>query len=150
MAPVAPAATRAEVTGQIEFALASLSGRNGHHLFEEVCFHLAQARIAANLLPATGPVSAGGDQARDFESFHSYLAEELGERGWFAGQVSERPLAFICTLQQGSVAGKVKNDVKAVMASGSNVERIYAFLGHEFAVGPRHTLIEEVREAHGV
>lgn len=141
---------RAEMIGQIEFALSGLSGRNGHHLFEELSFHLAQARIAPNLLPATGPVSSGGDQSRDFESFHSYLRETLGESGWFAGQVSEGALAFVCTLQAGSVAGKIKNDVTGIMSAGSPVDRIYAFYGLEMAVGPRHKLTDEVREAHGV
>ena len=41
--------------------------------FERLAFELARLRVASNLLPATGPVQAGGDQGRDFESYRFYL-----------------------------------------------------------------------------
>jgi hypothetical protein len=114
-----PSLTRDQLIGQIRFQLSGLSARSGHHEFEEACRHLAHARIAANILPATGPVSAGGDQGRDFETFHSYLAETLGDRGWFAGMVSAGPIAALCTLQTGAVAGKVRNDVAKICGAGT-------------------------------
>jgi hypothetical protein len=135
---------------QIRFGLQDLTARNGHHEFEEACQHLARARIASNILPATGPVSSGGDQGRDFETFRSYLREELGDRGWFAGLVSDGPLAFLCTLQQGSLSGKIKNDVAKVVGSGSSVERIYAFCTADISVAQRHKIAHDVRVEHAV
>lgn len=51
----------------LRFQLDELSAENGHHTFEHICREAARARIASNLLTATGPVSAGGDAGRDFE-----------------------------------------------------------------------------------
>ena len=51
----------------IRFGLNQLSPKNAHHTFERLCFELTKRRICSNVLPATGPVSAGGDQGRDFE-----------------------------------------------------------------------------------
>jgi hypothetical protein len=56
----------AQIIAQIRFALARLSERNAHHEWEHVCRHLTRERICSNILPATGPVQAGGDQGRDF------------------------------------------------------------------------------------
>lgn len=61
----------------IRLALGSLAADNAHHSFEHLCRHIAKRRIASNVLPATGPVSAGGDQGLDFETFRTYLADEL-------------------------------------------------------------------------
>ena len=141
---------RDQLIGQIRFALSELPARNGHHEFEEACRHLAHARIAVNILPATGPVSSGGDQGRDFETFHSYLTETLGDRGWFAGIVSSGSFVGLCTLQTGSVAGKVLNDIAKICRTGQPPERIYAFLGTEMPAGPRHKLIKKAKERHHV
>jgi hypothetical protein len=141
---------RDQLIGQIRFALSGLSARNGHHEFEEACRHLAHARIAPNILPATGPVSDGGDQGRDFETFHSYLGETLGDHGWFAGLVSSGPIAGLCTLQKGSVAGKVLNDVEKICRADQPPERIYAFLGADMPVGQRHKLIKKAKDEYHV
>src|SRR6267378_6688113 len=53
----------------LRFTLSQLAGKNGHHTFERLCFQLARRRIYSNLVPATGPVSAGGDQGADFETY---------------------------------------------------------------------------------
>jgi hypothetical protein len=136
---------RDQLIAQIRFALSQLPARNGHHEFEEACRHLAYARIAPNIVPATGPVSSGGDQGRDFETFHSYIAETLGRHGWFAGLVPAGPIAGICTLQTGSVAGKVLNDVGKICQAGQRPEKVYAFLGTDMAVAQRHTTIEKAQ-----
>ena len=39
----------------IRFSLDGLTRENSHHAFEHLCRELAQARIASNILPATGP-----------------------------------------------------------------------------------------------
>ena len=63
-----------QVISQIRFQLEQLSAKNAHHDFEHLCRHLARAKICGNIIPATGPVSAGGDQGRDFETFRTYLS----------------------------------------------------------------------------
>lgn len=141
---------RDQLIALIRFELGQLPARNGHHEFEEACRHLAHARIAPNIVPATGPVSAGGDQGRDFETFRSYIAETLGRYGWFAGLVSDGPIAAICTLQQGSVKGKVLNDVGKICRSGTRPETIYAFLGNDMPSAQQHALAEQAAKRHQV
>lgn len=58
-----------ELAKYIQYRLGMLGEENAHHRFEELCFRIARATVASHLLPPTGPVSAGGDQGRDFESF---------------------------------------------------------------------------------
>jgi hypothetical protein len=52
----------------IAYALSRLSVHNAHHEFEHLCRHITRRRIASNIIPATGPVSAGGDGGADFET----------------------------------------------------------------------------------
>src|SRR4051812_15847294 len=112
-APASP--TPDQLAAQIRFALSDLSSRNGHHLFEELCRHFSRQRIASNLLPATGPVSGGGDGGRDYESFRTYLKQELGNNGGFAGRSSDGPLAFACTLQATGLPKKFRTDINTIM-----------------------------------
>lgn len=142
--------TSEELSTLIRFTLSELSGRNGHHEFEELVRHFARARVATNIIPATGPVGAGGDQGRDLESFRTYLIKEIGPHGAFLAKASEQTLAFICTLQSDGLATKINSDVDTVMASGLRVDRIYAFTSTDFAVGKRHKLQANVLEEHGV
>ena len=69
----------------IRFALFQMRARNDHHEFEHLCRALARQRITPNLLPATGPVGAGGDQGRDFETFLTYLRGQVRDLGVFLG-----------------------------------------------------------------
>ena len=78
-------ANPSEVEAQVRFALSQLPAQNAHHVFEHICRQLTQQFICSNVLPATGPVSAGGDQGRDIETFRTYLREELGPHGAFLG-----------------------------------------------------------------
>ena len=64
-------ADRTQIIAQIRFAFEQLSERNAQHEWEHLCRHLARDRICSNILPATGPVQAGGDQGRDFGTFHT-------------------------------------------------------------------------------
>ncbi len=130
---------KAQLAGQIRFALEQLSERNAHHEWEHLCRHLARQRICANILPATGPVQAGGDQGRDFETFRTYLARSpLGGHS-FVGLISEKPLAFACTLEK-TVASKVRRDVTTIMSSGTPVEGVYVFCTSDLPVAKRHEL----------
>jgi len=94
-------ATPVETAQVIRFALGGLTEKNGHHSFEHLCRQVAKRRIASNVLPATGPVSAGGDQGRDFETFRTYLwVEELPFALGFLALASRDVVVFACTIQR--------------------------------------------------
>lgn len=143
-------ANPAQLAEQIKFALAQIPAANAQHRFEHICRHLTQQFICSNVLPATGPVSAGGDQGRDFETFRSYLRSELGQHGAFLGLVSEGTIAFVCTTQADGVVAKVRSDINTVCGSGHPVHEVRAFTLNPVPVGRRHALVDEVREAHGI
>lgn len=144
-------ATKFDVVAQVRFQLDQLSARNGHHEFEHLCRSLTRERICANVLPATGPVSAGGDQGRDFETFRSYLQTTALADAAFIGNVSNEHIVFACTLTETSrLAGKILTDVGTIMSGGLRPERIYVFAASDLPVGKRHELQETVRTTHQV
>ena len=143
-------ANPAEVATQIRFALSQMPVENAHHAFEQLCRHLTKQFICSNVLPATGPVSAGGDQGRDFETFRSYLRDELGPTGAFLGLVSEETIAFVCTTQSENLTGKLRSDIEKVCSSGHPVHEIRAFTLASVPVGARHALETETQETHNV
>ena len=143
-------ANPSEVEAQVRFALAQLPAQNAHHDFEHICRHLTQQFICSNVLPATGPVSAGGDQGRDFETFRTYLREELGPHGAFLGLVSEGTVAFICTIQADGILAKLRQDIEKVCAAGHPVHEIRAFTLAQVPVGSRHQLESETQRSYGV
>lgn len=145
-----PAASRDQLIGQIRFALSDLGSANAHHRFEELCRHFARERICSNILPATGPVSSAGDQGRDFETFQSFLRQELGAHGSFVGRISDRPMAFTCTLQKDDLAGKLRSDIAAIAGSGTPVAGVCTFWGVPFPVGQRHKLQDDIRDNYGI
>lgn len=137
-------ADKAQLTAQIRFSLEQLSERNAQHEWEHLCRHLARSTICSNILPATGPVQAGGDQGRDFESFRTYLSKSALKGRSFVGLASDKPLAFACTLEK-KVEPKVRGDVKTIMGSGTKVERVYAFCTADVPTAKRHKLQEWAR-----
>jgi hypothetical protein len=141
---------RSAIIRQVSFALSELTSDNAAHHFEDLCRHVARARLAANIIPATGPVGAGGDQGRDFETYRTYLAAQLGHHGGFAGHVQEGAVAFACTLQQDNLPTKIRDDVRKICSGGVSVESIYCFLVVPMAVGVRHRLQKELEVAYGV
>jgi hypothetical protein len=140
-------ATPDVVAQQIRFALFRLRSRNAHHLFEEVCRHFATARISRNIIPATGPVAAGGDQGRDFETFRSFINEHLSNA--FITIEHNRPVVFACTLQVDDLATKIKDDI-ALIAEGAPTEAVYAFCEADVVVSRRHKLITWAKREHGI
>lgn len=142
--------SREELVGQIRFALSELSSDNAHQRFEDLCRNFARERLVPNILPATGPVGVGGDQGRDFETFRSYMREELGPHGAFAGALKDGAVAFACTIQQENLPAKIRSDVEKIVSSGTTVTMIYAFLTAPLPVSNRHQIQEEVRGEHGV
>jgi hypothetical protein len=142
--------TKEQLVGQIRFALQSMGERNEQHRFEDLCRAFARERIAPNILPATGPVGAGGDQGRDFETFRSYLRDELGPYGAFAGSLPNGPLAFTCTLQEDGLPTKIRADLGKILAEGTKVVGIYTFCVAGIPVGKRHEIQNEARRKHDV
>lgn len=138
-------ATRRELEQQINFALDQLGTRNQQHEFEHICRKLARQRICGNILPATGPVSAGGDQGRDFETFRSHLTDAL-DSPWFLGVVSEGPIAFACTLQRKGLERKLRNDVATICAGAERPNEIHCFCVVPLTVSKRHDLQAWARE----
>ena len=122
----------------IRFALSDLSSQNAHHEFERLCRHIAKRRIACNVIPATGPVAAGGDQGRDFETFHTYLREQLPFAMGFLALVAEDVVVFACTLQGDDLPSKIRADIQAICSQGSPVDRIVVFTAQNVPVARRH------------
>jgi len=139
-----------QVIEQVRFGLNQLARKNGHHTFEELCRHLVRARICSNVIPATGPVSARGDQGRDFETYRTYLVERGPYVQAFVARASSDDLVFVCTLQQGDLASKVRSDVATVMGGGRRPSAIYALCEANVPVAVRHRMQDECKEKYGV
>jgi hypothetical protein len=139
-----------QVIDYIKFQLEQLSAKNAHHEFEQMCLHITRARICSNILPATGPVSAGGDQGRDFETFTSYLRSTPIANSTFVGKASQKPIAFACSIQRKGILAKMKADVDLIMASGEPVEAIYYFSTSDIGVMSRHRLQTWVRQKYSL
>ncbi|KAA9349734.1 hypothetical protein [Larkinella humicola] len=146
------AKTKTEIIAQIRFGINQLSARNGQMDFEHICRFYARSRIHINILPATGPVQAGGDQGRDFETFHSYMAQCSIASTSSVGLFSKEPVAFACSLEQDPAKknGKIERDVATILKSGVPVERIYFFSGQDIPVSKRHKVQERIRKSTGV
>ena len=143
-------ANPSQIENQVHFALSQIPAQNAHHTFEHICRYLTQQFICSNILPATGPVSAGGDQGRDFETFRTYLRKELGPHGAFLGLVSEGTVTFICTTQANGLHAKLRQDIEKVCASGHPVHEIRAFTLASVSAGIRHQLETETQQSYGV
>lgn len=137
-----------KVISRIRFELEQLSARNGHHEFEHICRYLAGARICSNILPATGPVSAGGDQGRDFESFRSYLKKSALSDSTFIGLVSSEFVVFSCTIQKKKISSKIKSDITTIMSCNKKPDSIHFFCTTDIPVATRHKLQQWAYERH--
>ncbi|MET7717426.1 hypothetical protein [Streptomyces sp. NPDC005407] len=134
----------------LRFALSELGSQNAHHEFEHLCRHIAKKRIASNVLPATGPVASGGDQGRDFETFHTYLREQLPFSTGFLARAVDDTVVFACTLQEDGLASKIRSDVDAICSQGTPVDRVVVFAAHNVPVAKRHQLKDQARGDHAV
>jgi hypothetical protein len=143
-------ATILEVRQQIRFGLDQLRARNAHHEFEHLCRDLTRSRICSNILPATGPVSAGGDQGRDFETFRTYLRSTPVVGSTFIGLAKEHPLVFACTTQTKNVSSKIRADVGVIAKGGGHVEDMYCFCTQDVPIAERHALQEWAKKEHKI
>lgn len=132
---------------QIRYALSQLRSRNGHHEFEHLCREIARLRITPNILPSTGPVSYGGDQGRDFETFHTYTQERMP--GSFIAGDEGLKIVFACTLQRENLSAKIMNDMR-VITGGGQVDRVYFFCEQDFPVAKRHKVCQRALDDYGI
>ena len=139
-----------QVKGQIRFGLSQLAETNSHHEFEHLCRHLARVRICSNIIPATGPVSSGGDQGRDFETFKTYIYPDPSEGTSFVGLISEKTIVFACSMQKENIQSKIKSDIKKIMGYGSQVESIYFFLISGIPISQNHKLKDWANKNYSV
>lgn len=139
-----------QTKAEIRFALNQLAARNGQHEFETLSRMLARATVTRNVLPATGPVAAGGDQGRDFETYHTEMAGQTQQLGRDLGIRDGDGVGFTCTLQQDDIGSKIRGDVDKILADGAAVRFVLAYCEVNIPVGRRHDLQRQVRDRHGV
>lgn len=139
-----------QIKSQIRFQLEQLSAKNAHHDFEHLCRYLTRERICSNVIPATGPVSAGGDQGRDFETFRTYLDSSPIANSTFIGMVSQKTIAFACSLQKNGIPTKIKSDINTIMDSGTSVESVYYFSSSDIPIAQIHKLKLWAKENHSL
>lgn len=139
-----------ETEKYIHFRLTHLGDLNEHHTFEEICFQIALRRISSNVMRASGPVSAGGDQGRDAESYYTALPRELPGAGGFIGRATTEPLVIACTIKKDRLKAKIKGDLDSICGSGEPVERVAFFSAHTVPAAHRHELQEHARTTHAV
>jgi hypothetical protein len=131
--------TVAQLTTVIRYHLSELSSQNGHHEFEHLARYLAKARVYSNVLPATGPVSAGGDGGRDFETFRTGLIVPLTAGATFPQSASgQRLVAFACTLEK-KIVPKIQRDVERILLSEA-VDEVVCFCESNVPVAKRQKL----------
>ncbi|KFI82971.1 hypothetical protein A9A89_0944 [Bifidobacterium psychraerophilum DSM 22366] len=139
-----------QLAQQILFSLDRLGDTNGHHEYEQICFAFARRRISINLLPATGPVSAGGDQGRDSETFWSNLGEEIPRTSVYASTVSTERVVLACTIQKSGVPAKIRSDLASIAGKGTPVARVLYFTVASVPVAKRHELISAAKTDHDI
>ncbi|TDC99441.1 tetratricopeptide repeat protein [Nonomuraea deserti] len=134
----------------IRFALDTLGERNAHHEFEQLCLDVARLVLVSNLVPATGPVSSGGDQGRDAESFWTSLAAAPSPVSAFARLASTEKVVLACTIQKDRVPAKIRRDLASICGQGSPVQHVLYFTVAPVPVSTRHTLEDEARDVYQV
>jgi hypothetical protein len=138
----------AQVKQQIKFHLSQLADENGHHKFEHICRHLCRQRICSNIVPSTGPVSSGGDQGIDFESFRTHLKKEFGTSS-FLGLISEGFAVFACSIQKGKgLIKKIKTDVGTICKLNDRPTEIHFFSTQPIPVSKKHELKNWARKEY--
>lgn len=130
-----------EIKSLIRFALEQLTRKNAQHDFEHLTRHLARKKICYNILPATGPVQAGGDQGRDFETFRSYISKTSIANSISIGLAGKK-IVFAASLQKDPEKRKIKEDITTITKSGTKVDIIYFFSSRDIDITKRHKLQE--------
>lgn len=125
----------------IRYHLNDLGARNAHHEFEHLARYVSKARIASNILPATGPVSSGGDRGRDFETFNSkHVAPGPPGNHFVANSTGSKKLVFACSLEK-SIVSKINADMRTLLEQ-NGIEEVAYFCEANLPVAKRLKLIE--------
>jgi hypothetical protein len=132
-----PSRNRIQLKGYVRFQLSQLSARNAYHEFENLAFEVARVRVVPNLLPATGPVQAGGDQGRDFESYRTYLAGSTIGTSGFVTKASDEIVVGACSLQK-NIFEKIKSDLETIFRSEARPRHVAYFCEADLPVARRH------------
>lgn len=141
-------ATHRSLVAGIRFQIDKLTHQNAHHEFEHLCRQYARARISSNILPATGPVAAGGDQGRDFETFRRFVRDRRAGTSYFLGAGESKPLVFACSLvAHDRLRAKIKDDVETICATAVP-HAIYFFSNQSLPVAKRHSVQTWCSETH--
>jgi hypothetical protein len=142
--------TSEEAAKLIRFALSELNVENAHHDFEHLCRHLTRRKICPNIIPSTGPVSGGGDQGADFETYKVAASGEgdVHPTDFFARAVAEKWL-FACSLEE-NYKKKVREDLSAAKDFGEPVDRLVFFHHRPIKTSERNKLKKEAREHCGL
>lgn len=128
-----------EIQDYISFQLSQLNSKNQHHQFEDLCRQFARLRLVENILPATGPVSSGGDQGRDFESYRTYLSSSPIAGSLFLSKISTGIIVFACSLNK-QFESKIKDDLITIFKDAPPIEAVYFFCNQTIPVSKRHEL----------
>lgn len=142
-------ASISELSNYIRFQLSNLRSLNKHHEFEHISMQVARLRICENILPATGPVGSGGDQGKDFESYHSYLLTTPIANSTFFGKSSGKKIVFGCSIQK-EIIPKIKSDLQKICGSDTKVDNVYYFCEADVPVSKRHELQKLVKELYQI
>lgn len=140
---------RRALIAQLLFQLDQLSATNSHHEFEHICRHLARETITPNILPATGPVTAGGDEGRDFETFTTFIRRVEARSSLFRGVEESKPLVFACSITDKSrIKAKVRDDI-AKICTREAPYLVYFFSNQNIPVAARLELARECVDTYG-
>ncbi|BAU96218.1 hypothetical protein N24_1956 [Corynebacterium suranareeae] len=140
-----------ELETYISFCLGQLSERNEHHTFEIIATRIARKRISANILVANGPVSAGGDQQRDAESYATRIPDELPNAAGFSASASTSPMVIACTVQKTGLKKKILDDLAGICAAAAAPVELVAFFSvHSISEATTHKVQEIARTTYGV
>ena len=135
--------TPEEVSRYIQYQLSELSGTNAHHEFEQLCINLARKRIYPNILPSTGPVSAGGDQGSDFETYRVGSRQDSP----FFARASEGKVVFACSIEQ-NYKKKIKEDLVSISSAQPSVTKVIFLSSRNIAKGIRYKLQEYAKSTN--
>lgn len=140
-----------ELEAYISYRLSQLSNTNQHHRFEEIATRIARKRISSNILVANGPVSAGGDQGRDAESYTTRIPDELPHAAGFSASASTAPVVLACTVQKKDLKAKILADLAGICDEEADPVELVAFFSlHSISEGLTHDLKSFARDTYGV
>ena len=134
----------------VRYSLSQLRNRNEHHRFEHLCEALARQRITPNILVASGPVSSGGDQGRDFETFRGYTHGHVRNLGVEIGIRDSDTIVFCCTVGQANLLKKIESDIAKLTSDGPGVDVVVYFCEQDVSAAMRHKLVEKAQAEQGV